>query len=85
MAYICGFDGEKKYLRLHMEAQWKIKRDQMKRNGCHDVIEWAKAGQQVIDMVVNNDGGSKFYNVDSSDLRLVCHFRSIDQVETQDV
>jgi predicted GIY-YIG superfamily endonuclease len=59
MAYICGFDGEKSDLCLHMECQLKLKRDEMKRNGT-DVRKWARAGQQVIDMVMSNEGGSQY-------------------------
>ena len=75
MSYICGFDGENTDLRLHMERQWKIKRDDMIRNGCNDAREWARAGQDVIDMVVNN---TNQFNVQASDLRLICHFREVE-------
>lgn len=74
MAYICGFNGERSELRLHMERQWKLKRDYMIRMGNNDPRDWARAGQDVIDTVVNDHQ----FNVDASDLRLVCLFRDIE-------
>jgi predicted GIY-YIG superfamily endonuclease len=73
MAYICGFDGEKTQLRFHMERQWKLKRNYLKSNGCDDPREWASIGQDVINDVANSDS----FDVNSIDLRLVCHFRNV--------
>ena len=74
MAYICGFDGQNsKELRLYIERQWKIKRDQMQRDGIQDPRLWAKNGQTVINDVVDRHD----FNVQESDLALVCLFRDI--------
>jgi predicted GIY-YIG superfamily endonuclease/molybdopterin converting factor small subunit len=73
MAYICGFEDGKKELRLHLERSWKLKRDRMIERGFNDPREWARAGQSVINDVVGCDA----FNVDSSDLKLVCHFRDV--------
>ena len=70
MAYICGFDGDNLSLRLHIERQWKLVRNQMKVNGNNDPRQWARAGETVIQSVNNNES----FNVTSMDLRLVCHF-----------
>ena len=46
----------------------------MIRMGNNDPRDWARAGQDVIDTVVNDHQ----FNVDASDLRLVCLFRDIE-------
>jgi hypothetical protein len=73
MAYICGFEDGQKELRLHLEWSWKLKRDCMIERGFNDPREWARAGQSVINDVV----GCNAFNVDSSDLKLVCHFHDV--------
>ena len=53
-----------------MDHQWKITRDDMKRNGCNDDKERSISGQNEIDSVVNITQ----YNIQELDLPLVCHF-----------
>ena len=36
VGYICGFQGGNRDLRLSIEKRWKIKRNRIQRNGCHD-------------------------------------------------
>jgi len=72
MAYICGFDGEKKQLRYHIERQWKIKRDYLRLNENNDPRDWARVGQEVIRDVSNCNA----FDVEANDLKLVCLFRN---------
>jgi hypothetical protein len=45
----------------------------MIERGFNDPREWARAGQSVINDVVGCDA----FNLDSSDLKLVCHFHDV--------
>ena len=67
---ICGFDGQKQ-LRLSMERQWKMKVNFLRRNNTWSPLEWARAGQLVIDDVCRSTN----FDVNENDLRLVCMFR----------
>ena len=69
MAFV-GFDG-KKQLRLSMERQWKMKVNFLRRNNTLSPLEWARAGQLVIDDVCRSTN----FDVNENDLRLVCMFR----------
>ena len=68
LAYICGFGG-RKTLREHVEYQWKLKRDQLIRNGINEIKQWAECGRDVINEITLHDD-----SIVQSDLTLVLLF-----------
>ena len=68
LAYICGFGG-RRTLREHVEYQWKLKRDQLIRNGTNDIKQWAECGRDVINEITLHDD-----TIVQSDLTLVLLF-----------
>ena len=69
MAYICGF-GCDRPLMYSIEAKWKRRRDQLRREGNDDPRDWAKCGEDVIRAETNNIFGDT-----QSTLKLVLLFR----------
>ena len=68
-AFICGFGG-RKILRENVEYRWKLRQDGLMRRGINDVQEWARCGEDVI-----NELDGRAYDIDKSELNLVCLFR----------
>ena len=42
LAYICGFRGRRTLREKHVEYQWKLKRDQLMRNGINEIKQWVE-------------------------------------------
>ena len=68
LAYICGFGG-RRTLREHVEYQWKLKRDQLIRNGINEIKQWVECGRDVINEIALHDD-----TIVQSDLALVLLF-----------
>ena len=64
--YICSFDSKNAIL-YYVESLWKEKRDNLRRNGVHDIETWAFCGSEIIQGVDEENFGDK-----QSDLTLVC-------------
>ena len=70
-AYICGFSStSRNHLRFYIEQQWKVKRDNLIRQGVNDQKRWAYCGTDIINQINNNDR----FGMQSSELKLVCLF-----------
>ena len=70
-AYICGFSSiSRSHLRFYIEQQWKVKRDNLIRQGINDQKRWAYCGRDIINRINDND----CFGVLSSELKLVCLF-----------
>ena len=61
IAYICGFCGNKP-LRRYVEEHWKIKRDQLKKNGNMSQYDWALQGQAVINEIDSGFSFREYHN-----------------------
>ena len=70
MAYICGFGGDRDYM-YSIEAKWKRRREQLRREGNDDPRDWARCGEDVIRAETNDPFGEEHSN-----LKLVLLFRS---------
>ena len=76
-AYIFGFSSTSRtHLRFYIEQQWKVKRDNLIRQGINDQKRWAYCGTDIINQINNNDR----FGMQSSELKLVCLFE--DQATT---
>ena len=42
LAYICGFRGRRTLREEHVEYKWKLKREQLMRNGINEVKRWVE-------------------------------------------
>lgn len=65
IGYVCGF-GNRKTLRQSVEARWKFRRDQLIRNGIHDIRQLCHCVQDVLPQVDENR-----FQIDRSDLIFV--------------
>ena len=65
-AYICSFDSKNTIL-YYVEILWKEKRNNLRRNGVHNIKAWAFCGSEIIQGVDEENFGDK-----QSDLTLVC-------------
>ena len=71
VGYVCGFQGHRD-LRLSIEQRWKIERDRIQRNGCHDV----RTILHSVHHVINTIDQERFDNVEKDDLILVSLLQS---------
>ena len=67
IGYVCGFQGGNRELRLSIEQRWKIERNRLQRNGCHDIQRILHSVQNVI----NTIDSQRFENIEKNDLVLV--------------
>ena len=64
--YVCGFQGHRE-LRLSIEQRWKIERDRIQRNGCHDL----QIILHSVHNVINTIDQQRFEDIERNDLILV--------------
>jgi hypothetical protein len=69
MGYICGFGGNTD-LMLSIEEIWKLRRNELRRDGINDPRLWARCGEDVLRTQNNNVFGSL-----ETELKLVLLFR----------
>ena len=69
MGYICGFGGNTD-LMFSIEEKWKLRRNELRRDGINDPRLWARCGEDVLRTQNNNVFGSL-----ETELKLVLLFR----------